>query len=62
MRIADFDDRELFKNTVVQAQLLLLEGRDHLVAEVDSQEVSQNLVCQDLTVSVLDFVCHRTCI
>ena len=59
MRVLDLDHSELLQNPVVEAQLLLLEGRDHFFTKVSGEQVIEHLVSDDLAFVLIDLVSHR---
>ena len=54
--VADLDHLDLGEDSVVQGQLLFPKGNQHLVAQVDRQQVGQLLHSLDILVKLLHLV------
>jgi len=58
VRILDFNHCELLQDTVVQAELLLLESADDFVANVEGEQVVKLRVGNNLALVLLHLVSH----
>lgn len=60
VRVADLHHLDLGEDAVVKRQLLPLERNEHLVAQVDRQQIGKLLHRLDLPIKVFDLVGERT--